>query len=276
MNFGHVSPSFMIIGVQKGGTSSLYFYLQQHPDLIASSPKELHYFDTLNVTPSQNYKKLFPKKYFTYHRSFEATPRYIYYPGTAKKIHEFDPKMKFIVLLRDPVKRAFSAWNMYRQMKEDKLLLEIFANKTVISPREQLYPFLYKDQPVFPSFETCVEKELSLDFDSSIIEPSFIKRGYYKEQIETYFDYFDLASFLFLEFEDFKNDILGCLNTIAGFLSISNFDRLTLNLEPKNKRKYNENMDEVLYLKLLKHFQSKNQGLEELIGLKLKWMHIPI
>jgi hypothetical protein len=44
MNFGHVAPSFMIIGTQKGGTSSLFYYLKQHPKLIVPKVKELSFF----------------------------------------------------------------------------------------------------------------------------------------------------------------------------------------------------------------------------------------
>jgi len=46
MNFGKVKPTLLIIGVQKGGTTSLHNYLSQHPTLSSSKEKELHFFDT--------------------------------------------------------------------------------------------------------------------------------------------------------------------------------------------------------------------------------------
>lgn len=271
MNFGYVEPRFMIIGTQKGGTSSLFYYLNQHPKLITPKIKELHYFDNFESKSRSEYLKLFPKKYFTNYISFEATPRYIYFPGTAKKIKDFYPDMKFIVVLRDPVKRAFSAWNMYRQMKENKNQVKIFkeSNTTQI----QLYSLFYEGRNEFPSFEECINTELSADFDNQIIEPSLIKRGYYKEQIEEYFRYFSIENFLFIEFESFKNDIVKSLNIISHFLNIQDFNSIKTNLEPKNKRKYNEKLSNKLYEELSNHYRIKNAGLEELIHLKLPWMN---
>lgn len=271
-NLGRVNPSFMIIGAQKGGTSSLYYYLAQHPKLIAPVKKELHYFDTFKPTPSCAYSRCFPKSYFTTKKSFEATPRYIYYPGTAKKISEYNPKMKFIVMLRDPAKRAFSAWNMYGQLAKNKSLVNKSEKLNRMNDKEQQYSFFFKGD--FPSFEDCVEYELSESFDSSIIEPSIIRRGYYKEQIEEYLKYFELSSFLFIDFDMFKNETIKVLNEVSDFLSIERFDRLKINLKPQNKRDYSVSLNNNLYLELSKHYFLKNKGLEDLVNLRLPWMHI--
>lgn len=271
MNFGTIKPSFLIIGVQKGGTSSLHNFLIQHPKLIAPKIKELHYFDTLEPTPPRPYLDYFPREYFTSKISFEATPRYISYPGTAKKIFDFNPKMKFIVLLRDPAKRAYSAWNMYKQMENEKGRLMKFNNIEIKSPREKLYSLLYKNG--FPTFEEWVNTELSENFNMNIIEPSIIRRGYYKEQIENYLGYFKREQFLFLNSNTLKTDTENCLSTIAYFLKISEFPNHQMNLSKKNKREYEEDLDDVLYLKLMNHYRLKNEGLEKLTGLELKWMN---
>src|SRR5690606_35349043 len=215
-NFGLVKPSFMIIGVQKGGTSSLYHYLSQHPQIIAPRKKELHYFDTAHHTPAKPYLKNFPKSYFTKKTSFDATPNYIYYPGTAKKIYDFDPNMKFIVVLRDPAIRAFSAWNMYKQMQYDNKRQLQFLNHEKRNEREKLHSYLYKDH--FPSFDEWIDIELADAFDNNIIEPSIVRRGYYKEQIEVYLNYFDKNAFLFLDFDAFKKDVNESLEKITNFL----------------------------------------------------------
>lgn len=270
-NFGTVKPSFMIIGVQKAGTSSLYHYLSQHPQIIAPKVKELHYFDTLTATPSKPYLEMFPKNYFTRKKTFDATPRYIYYPGTAKKIYEFDRQMKFIILLRDPVKRAFSAWNMYRQMQTDKKRQLEFIDLERNQEREKLYSQLYKGG--YPSFEEWSNVELGDHFDPNSIEPSIIRRGYYKEQIEEYLKYFKVDSFLFLDFDSFKLNIRDSLNQVSNFLDISSFDNIEIDFEPKNVRIYKESLPKDLYKKLILHYQNRNKGLEELVGLKLNWMN---
>src|SRR4051812_43533914 len=74
-------PDFIIIGVQKGGTTSLYRYLIQHPDVLAATRKETHYYDELHAKGLKWYKGFFPKinaaeKPFL---TCEATPDYFFY-----------------------------------------------------------------------------------------------------------------------------------------------------------------------------------------------------
>ncbi len=271
INFGRVHPSFMVIGVQKGGTSSIYSYLSQHPSILVPKTKELHYFDTHNSTPKEPYLKNFPKSYFSRKITFEATPRYIYYPSTAQKLYEFNSKLKFIIILRNPVKRAFSAWNMYKQLAQNPKIINASKNLMKQNSLEQLYKYYFENN--FPSFQDAITLELSNDFGSEIIEPSLVKRGYYKTQIETYLNFFPKESFLFIDFDSFKKETLLTLKQITNFLGISEFNYDFLNLEPMNKRTYDSKINENLYYLLLNHFQLKNKGLEELINLELNWMN---
>lgn len=270
-NFGTVTPSFIIIGVQKGGTSSLYHYLAQHPQIIPPKEKELHYFDTKEPTPSAPYLQMFPKSYFTRKISYDATPNYIYYPGTAKKIYDFDPNMKFIVVLRDPVKRAFSAWNMHKQMVKDPLRKEAARKIQENDPLIKTYHYFYSNE--FPDFSKWVDFELSIEFPQGIIEPSIIKRGYYLKQIQEYLNYFPLKLFHFIDFDAFKSQTMKSLDNINDFLKISHLDKESLDITPKNKRTYTEKIPKEVYVKLIEHFKIQNKGLEELTGLKLDWMH---
>lgn len=270
-NFGHVKPSFMIIGVQKGGTSSLFHYLSQHPQVIAPKEKELHYFDTMLPTPTKPYVKMFPKSYFTRKISFDATPNYIYFPGTANRIYQFDPAMKFIVILRDPVKRAFSAWNMHRQMVLDPQRIKSAKINEEQNPLMKSYSYFYSQK--FPTFSEWIDFELSNDFPQEIIEPSIIRRGYYLKQIKAYLECFSKEKFLFVDFDDFKRDLNKTLNDITNFLELSTFDLSRLDIEPKNKRSYKDKLSDEIYQRLLKHYKEENQGLVELVDIKLNWMH---
>lgn len=270
INFGTIAPSFMIIGVQKAGTSSLYYYLSQHPQLLVPKTKELHFFDTQDDTPTKEYHKLFPKSYGINKLSFEATPRYIYYPGTAKKIYDYNPNMKFIVMLRNPVDRAYSAWNMYREMAKDQVQLKKFLDREKLNKHDAIYSHLYKY--TFPTFEEWVKKELSHNFSKKTLEPSIVKRGFYKEQIETYFKFFPKKSFLFLDFDEFKEHTVTKINDVTAFLNISKFKKVNIDLKPKNKRIYLKEIKNETYKKLLLHYQEKNKGLDNLTGLDLRWL----
>lgn len=270
INFGKIAPSFIIIGVQKGGTTSLYEYLLQHPKIIAPKEKELHYFDNYNETSDKEYLSKFPSEYFNNKISFEATPRYIYFPETAKKINAYNPKMKFIVVLRDPVERAFSAWNMYKQMSEDKVQVEKSRLHELSNPTDKNHTYFYANK--FPEFEKWVDFEMSNEFPADLTEPSIIKRGYYKTQIDEYLKYFNEDAFLFLDFDEFKKDVPACLGEISEFLNIKPFTDLKMNLSPKNKRTYDSVLNDKTYNKLLKHFQEKNKGLKEIVKLDLDWL----
>lgn len=270
-NFGRVKPTFLIIGVQKGGTSSLHHYLLQHEDIVAPKLKELHYFDNFKMDSIQNYLSLFPKYFFKNKISFESTPRYIYFPGTAERIYKFNPKMKFIILLRNPVERAYSAWNMYRQMSRNTKLINFFKDLEKSDPRQKIYSFLYKEK--FPTFEECVESEiLSLKKEDNI-EPSIVRRGYYKNQIEIYLQFFDKNQFIFIESDELKRRPKKVLRNICYFLNIKKIDDSKMDLGLKHKREYESKIYKDTYEKLYNHYLLKNDGLESIVGLNLNWMH---
>ena len=105
----HVLPDFLIIGFPKCGTTSLYEYLIQHPDIYPPIGKEIDFFDRLYYRKNNWYKVRFPtifqknfiekilKRHFL---TGEATPRYILHPHALHRIKKAIPKAKFIILLR--------------------------------------------------------------------------------------------------------------------------------------------------------------------------------
>lgn len=109
---------FTICGTQKSGTSALDAYLRDHPQICMAGRKELHFFDNEDLFQNN------APDYSVYHSSFspsqrhqllgEATPSYMYWHGAAERMRQFNAGMKLIVLLRNPVERAFSHWNMER------------------------------------------------------------------------------------------------------------------------------------------------------------------
>ena len=268
LNLENIQPAFLIIGVQKGGTTSLHNYLLQHSKLISPEIKELHFFDTNKNYKLQNYVKQFPKRFLKNKLSFEATPRYLYYPKVAKKIFNYNSEMKFIILIRDPVKRAYSAYNMYKQFQDNVGMLEFFKQVEIENSNEQIYSIFYKDK--FPSFQEYVDFEL--ENSNNLIEPSIIKRGYYFDQIKEYLKYFKLQQFLFIDSDNLKINTLQELNRVSRFLNIKNFDNLILDLSLKHKRTYESKLDDEIYNNLLEHYRLKNKGLNKLTSLNFKWL----
>src|SRR5947209_2240904 len=113
-------PDFLIIGTQRGGTTSLYNYLIARPGVGPASVKELHYFDKKFHKGIPWYRAHFPlsvQKYyyeFTHKRVFvsgEASAYYIFHPHVPKRVAKVLPHVKLIVMLRNPVDRAYSQYN---------------------------------------------------------------------------------------------------------------------------------------------------------------------
>ena len=103
----------MIVGFAKSGTSSLYQYLKQHPKIFGPWTKEPHFF-------SYGYNKGLDhyRKNFRFHKDsmhFESSTDYIVYPEIFKRIKKYNPKMKFIVCLRNPVEQVYSSFNDMKQ-----------------------------------------------------------------------------------------------------------------------------------------------------------------
>jgi len=111
---------FMIIGVQKGGTTALSSFIDQHPDLEMARGKEVHLFGWPSYSPSWTSVDI-NKRYAPYFESEpkaelplrgEATPLYLYAPTIVPELARYNPKLKVIVSLRDPVDRAISQYEM--------------------------------------------------------------------------------------------------------------------------------------------------------------------
>ena len=109
-------PSFLIIGAQRGGTTSLYRALVAHPRILPALRKEVHYFDFQYRKGAAWYLAHFPpRSRWTRDEGVltgEASPYYLVHPLAPERAYTFDPAMRIIAILRDPVSRAFSH---YRQ-----------------------------------------------------------------------------------------------------------------------------------------------------------------
>ncbi len=123
------SLDFMIIGVQKGGTTALSHFLSCHPQVAMASNKEVHLFDAPDYRPglsqveiNQRYQHYFPRQ-AEGQLLGEATPIYLYWPEIIPELHRYNPRLKLIVLLRDPVQRAISQYQMERARGYERLPL---------------------------------------------------------------------------------------------------------------------------------------------------------
>ena len=247
-------PEFVIIGAQKGGTSSLFKYLEPHPELKMSFRKQVHFFDKLHRKGLNHYKSNFPIKAFANNTlSGEATPYYIFHPEVPKRIHQALPDAKLILMVRNPIDRAFSHYNMkVQQGWEDT-----------------------------PTFEEAIEKEearLQAEYDKMAQNPryysknlrnfSYLARGRYSEQLERWLEYYPIEQFRVYQSEQFFEQPKEVLKDIYDFIGVSEF--IPDNLKVHNKRHY-EAMSPETRDKLRNYYKPYNEKLYSLIGKQFDW-----
>lgn len=128
--------NFLIAGTQKGGTTALDAYLRLHPAIGMAQRKEAHFFD------NEAHFQTGQPDYDTYHQLFsscdegvvfgEATPIYMYWRSAAPRIQAYNPEMKWILVLRNPLLRAYSHWNMEtRRLAETEPFGEVIRQESV-------------------------------------------------------------------------------------------------------------------------------------------------
>ncbi len=169
----------------------------------------------------------------------EATPIYMYWKESVSRIYEYNPDMKLIVILRNPIERAYSHWNMERIKKNENLsFMDAIANEEL----------------------RCRE---ALPYQHRFF--SYIDRGRYLEQIQRIWQFFPKKKVLILKSEELKNDPTLALNQVADFLGIDQFE----NIEKKmiHARPYTTQMTTSEKDFLKKIFSSEIRMLEK----ALKW-----
>jgi hypothetical protein len=274
----HPQPDFLIVGAQKAGTTALFEYLNRHPSLAGSTEKETYFFSPESYRGwSVNrafpfYEKLkwdgfapAPKPWALrwYHRQFplrrlrsktlffEATPDYLYYPLVPERIRAHLPNAKLIVLLRDPVARAYSAWNMFREIREDD---PVFGQL-----RERR------------SFEDAVGEELAKLGGESLIEGSdYVRRGFYEDQLRRFAAHFSRDQLLIIESSELESNLGQTLHTVCKFLGFEPFADND-QFEKVFVGNYELDMEPSVRRRLAELYAPKNFGLFELLGRHYDW-----
>lgn len=114
-------PDFVVIGAQRSGTTSLFDYFLNHPQVRPALKKELHFYDLHHERGVGWYRASFPRRRQLSNGRItgEATPNYLVHPLAPERLHAVTPNAKLIALLRNPTDRAHSAWRL-RTMEDRK------------------------------------------------------------------------------------------------------------------------------------------------------------
>ncbi len=245
-------PYFLIIGVQKGGTSSLFFYLKQHPQLELPKHKELHFFDNNYFKGISWYNQHFLSAFKNNKKTGEASPYYIFHPHVPERVYNYNSNIKLIGMLRNPVDRAYSHFMMQKNRGIEPLTFEeaIEAESGRISDEE-------KKIIDNPNYKSLIHQQRS-----------YIARGMYYSQLKNWLKYFSLDQFLFIKSESFFNDPLKELFKVHSFLNIKQLKPSILT--PQNINNY-EQMNPNTKDFLIKYFSSDTENLYNLLNINYHW-----
>jgi hypothetical protein len=251
-----VLPDFIIIGAMRCGTSSLYSYLYSHPQVLPAKRKEVHYFD-LNFEKEENwYRSFFPPapimatgKYIT----GEASPYYLYHPHAVRRIQEVIPDVKIIILLRDPVDRAISAyWYISNVTEEEDLPIEEAFRREKERLRGEEEKIIRNKS--YDSFEHRYH--------------SYLDRGKYTKQIKRVKKFFSKDEIIVLKSEELFGSKNKVMKKVHNFLDIDN-----LSYKMGKKRNVNKDKKKVkkdLKMKLERYYKDEKKRLKEEVGVKFE------
>lgn len=198
------SLDFMIIGAQKCGTTALASFLAKHPDLAVADCKEVHLFDAPDYSSrwsSEDINRRYRSHFPTDKEGLllgEATPIYLYWSEIAAELARYNPRLKLIVMVRDPVERAISHYMMEKQRGDEHLPLGLAL---LLEPLRLL---LGRNRA----------------YGSAWRVHSYLERGCYHRQLDVYRQYFPDEQILILENRELLHNHAATLSRVCKFLGV--------------------------------------------------------
>ena len=196
-----MNVDFFIVGAPKAGSTSLYHYLDEHPQIEMSSQKEPDYFTDKSIQKQgmyygknridtlEKYHSLFIEKEGVIYG--EGSVSYLFYKHVAEDIKKYNSKAKIIIMLRNPIDRAYSHYLMD-----------------------------YRLGLVNDSFEDIINKT-SKHKNAHMFYQQYIEVSEYAEQVKRYLNVFDTDNILLIDYENFKNSVSETVDAVYDFLDVS-------------------------------------------------------
>ena len=230
-------PSFLIAGAAKSGTSALWKYLSQHPEIFMSPKKEPHFFAYENKIPASNgpgdYTKFAITDLESYKALFanvssekaigEAAMTSLYVPRSVERIQYYIPQAKFIMMLRQPADRAFSSY--MHLIRDNREPIQNFTEALKLEQKRiaQNWGFMWH----------------------------YTQMGFYYEQVKRFFDNFHESQIRVYLHDDFDSDPIHVIRDIFCFLEVDdNFVpnmRIRVNMSGVHKNSVTANFIKILF-----------------------------
>ncbi|MBK6510385.1 MAG: sulfotransferase domain-containing protein [Haliea sp.] len=197
----HKDPEFVIIGTEKGGSSALYSYLIDHPLICPAVVKEVNYWSSNQVHGSAWYRACFmPIPAMALQITGEASIFSLWHEQAPEKMAVFRADMKLLLILRDPVQRAYSAYQMRKRLGADMPNWDVLVEQEL-----HAHPYC----PLQPEDLPAGYQGSSMMLNGAVLP--FLKR---------WMCYFPRAQFLILQNSDLSSDTQATVNAAYTFLDL--------------------------------------------------------
>jgi len=231
-------PDFLIVGAAKSGTTSLYNYLLQHESVLPALEKEVNFWYRRKKLSINWYRGNFPMKFKLKSKiTGEASTIYLKFPNIAYKIKKDLPNAKILIILRNPVDRAFSGYNFALSDHHHESLS--FADALVCEE--------FSDYRFF----------------------SYRQHGLYLKLLKPYYENFSKDQILVLDFDELKNHPQKLMNEVCDFLKINR--KNDWHFEIYNQLSYSSVIDPKTRKWLVDYYLPHNKKLFEFLGRKFNW-----
>ena len=250
-------PDFLIIGAQRAGSSSLFAYVCAHPSVAEPTHKEIHFFDNNWFRGLDWYRRYFPLRARMGGRiTGEASPYYLFHPAAPGRVVETLPDVRLIAVLRDPVERAYSAYQLARRQGHETLEFEEALAREVerLAGEEER---ILAD----PRYASVAHRRFS-----------YRTRGLYAEQLERWYERFPREQLLVVRSEDLFAEPEATLQTVFAFLGLERWS--AAQYPALNQRPYSGMSDEAR-ASLAAAYAEPNRRLGTLLGRELGWQGSP-
>jgi hypothetical protein len=206
----HILPNFLVLGAAKSGTTSLYRYLKQHPQIFLSDKKETNFFACEGIPPNsfrgdgrmsnflsssitklEDYQALFQQGREKI-ASGEVSTTYLYDKGAPARIQRLIPGAKLIAILRNPIERAYSHYLHLRRAQREPFsnFIDALQAEQVRIQEHYVWSYFYKDQ------------------------------GFYFQQLQRYYALFPAEQVRVYLYEDLKNDAHKLVTDLFSFIGV--------------------------------------------------------
>ena len=271
-----IVPQLIIIGAQKGGTTSLFQYLSLHPQVTPPQVKEVDYFNALGTSSvnAADYHGRFPIHYGsnTDQISLDVSPAYMLdADAVATSIWSYNSNIKIVVSLREPVSRAISAWFMYKKfwLRNPNWFIDSEWVKHRTNQNIMIDP---RTTEFGKSFADDIREEIDVLSRGHRIDMPIVEYGLYAQQLRPFYERFGTANIMVLESQELDVDTQGILDRVTDFIGLPRHTWDAAQLIRHFKGDNKESIDQADIEFLTEYYLRHNQGLEAMVGMKFAWM----